>query len=55
MTCPASEDSTTIRKSIPLGTPSEKLEFYSERLAKHFPDDKERPPLPEVDREKRDA
>jgi anaerobic selenocysteine-containing dehydrogenase len=27
-------------------TPSGKLEFYSERLAKHFPDDKERPPLP---------
>jgi trimethylamine-N-oxide reductase (cytochrome c) len=30
----------------PLGTPSHKLEFYSERLAKHFPDDKERPPSP---------
>jgi len=30
----------------PLGTPSGKLEFYSERLAKHFPDDKERPPVP---------
>jgi trimethylamine-N-oxide reductase (cytochrome c) len=30
----------------PLGTPSGKLEFYSERLAKHFPDDKERPPIP---------
>ena len=30
----------------PLPTPSGKLEFYSERLAKHFPDDKERPPLP---------
>ena len=25
----------------PLGTPSKKLEFYSERLAKNFPDDKE--------------
>lgn len=31
----------------PLGTPSRKLEFYSERLAKHFPDDKERPPSPQ--------
>lgn len=30
----------------PLGTPSHKLEFYSERLAKHFPDDQERPPSP---------
>jgi trimethylamine-N-oxide reductase (cytochrome c) len=30
----------------PLGTPSRKLEFYSERLAKHFPDDKERAPIP---------
>jgi molybdopterin guanine dinucleotide-containing S/N-oxide reductase-like protein len=30
----------------PLKTPSGKLEFYSERLAKHFPDDKERPPVP---------
>jgi anaerobic selenocysteine-containing dehydrogenase len=30
----------------PLSTPSGKLEFYSERLAKHFPDDKERPPIP---------
>jgi len=30
----------------PLPTPSGKLEFYSERLAKHFPDDKERPPMP---------
>ncbi len=30
----------------PLPTPSGKLEFYSERLAKYFPDDKERPPLP---------
>ncbi len=30
----------------PLPTPSGKLEFYSERLAKHFPDDKERPPAP---------
>jgi trimethylamine-N-oxide reductase (cytochrome c) len=30
-----------------LGTPSKKLEFYSERLAKHFPDDKERPPSPQ--------
>jgi len=30
----------------PLATPSGKLEFYSERLAKHFPDDEERPPIP---------
>ena len=30
----------------PLDTPSGKLEFYSARLAEHFPDDKERPPLP---------
>jgi trimethylamine-N-oxide reductase (cytochrome c) len=30
----------------PLRTPSGKLEFYSERLATHFPDDKERPPIP---------
>jgi len=30
----------------PLPTPSGKLEFYSERLARHFPDDEERPPLP---------
>ena len=30
----------------PLETPSGKLEFYSESLAKHFPDDEERPPIP---------
>jgi molybdopterin guanine dinucleotide-containing S/N-oxide reductase-like protein len=30
----------------PLPTPSGKLEFYSERLAKNFPDDTERPPIP---------
>ncbi len=30
----------------PLATPSGKIEFYSERLAKHFPDDNERPPVP---------
>jgi trimethylamine-N-oxide reductase (cytochrome c) len=30
----------------PLETPSGKIEFYSEKLAKHFPDDKERPPIP---------
>jgi molybdopterin guanine dinucleotide-containing S/N-oxide reductase-like protein len=30
----------------PLPTPSGQLEFYSERLVKHFPDDKERPPMP---------
>ncbi len=31
----------------PLKTPSGKLEFYSERLAENFPDDKERPPSPQ--------
>jgi trimethylamine-N-oxide reductase (cytochrome c) len=30
----------------PMTTPSGKLEFYSESLAKNFPDDKERPPIP---------
>jgi molybdopterin guanine dinucleotide-containing S/N-oxide reductase-like protein len=30
----------------PLPTPSGKLEFYSQRLADYFPDDKERGPLP---------
>ncbi len=30
----------------PLSTPSGKIEFYSERLARNFPDDKERPPVP---------
>src|SRR4030042_1181725 len=30
----------------PLKTPSGKLEFYSQRLAERFPDDKERPPVP---------
>jgi anaerobic selenocysteine-containing dehydrogenase len=30
----------------PLETPSGKLEFYSQRLAEHFPDDEERPPYP---------
>jgi molybdopterin guanine dinucleotide-containing S/N-oxide reductase-like protein len=30
----------------PLRTPSGKLEFYSSRLAEHFPDDRERPPSP---------
>jgi trimethylamine-N-oxide reductase (cytochrome c) len=30
----------------PLSTPSGKLEFYSESLARFFPDDKERPPIP---------
>ena len=30
----------------PLMTPSGKLEFYSQRLAEHFPDDEERPPIP---------
>jgi anaerobic selenocysteine-containing dehydrogenase len=46
------EDPPGIRKFYedpiknPLPTPSGRLEFYSERLAKHFPDDKERPPIP---------
>jgi len=30
----------------PLKTPSGKIEFYSQNLAKHFPDDLERPPVP---------
>jgi molybdopterin guanine dinucleotide-containing S/N-oxide reductase-like protein len=30
----------------PLNTPTGKLEFYSQRLADHFPDDTERPPIP---------
>jgi molybdopterin guanine dinucleotide-containing S/N-oxide reductase-like protein len=30
----------------PLKTPTGKLEFYSERIAKYFPDDVERPPVP---------
>jgi anaerobic selenocysteine-containing dehydrogenase len=30
----------------PLKTPSGKIEIYSQRLAQHFPDDKERPPMP---------
>jgi molybdopterin guanine dinucleotide-containing S/N-oxide reductase-like protein len=33
-------------KKYPLDTPSGKLEIYSERLAKNFPDDKERGPFP---------
>jgi len=31
----------------PLSTPTGKLEFFSQRLADHFPDDKERPPVPQ--------
>ena len=31
----------------PIPTPSGKLEFYSESLARHFPDDTERPPYPQ--------
>lgn len=27
-------------------TPSGKIEFYSQNLAKYFPNDKERPPVP---------
>jgi molybdopterin guanine dinucleotide-containing S/N-oxide reductase-like protein len=30
----------------PLATPTGKIEFYSEALAVHFPDDTERPPVP---------
>jgi trimethylamine-N-oxide reductase (cytochrome c) len=30
----------------PLKTPSGKIEFYSQNLAQHFPDDDERPPVP---------
>ena len=30
----------------PLRTPTGKIEFYSQRLAEHFPDDDERPPVP---------
>jgi anaerobic selenocysteine-containing dehydrogenase len=30
----------------PLRTPSGKIEFYAQNLAKHFPDDKGRPPVP---------
>ena len=30
----------------PIGLPSGKLEFYSDRLAQNFPDDNERGPYP---------
>ncbi|MCB2180317.1 molybdopterin-dependent oxidoreductase [bacterium] len=30
----------------PIDTPSGKIEFYASGLAEHFPDDKERPPVP---------
>jgi len=33
-------------EKVRLKTPSGKIEFYSQNLAKHFPDDKERPPVP---------
>lgn len=33
-------------EKYPLKTPSGKIEFFSQNLAKHFPDDKERPPVP---------
>ncbi|MFC1861601.1 molybdopterin-dependent oxidoreductase, partial [Chloroflexota bacterium] len=33
-------------ESNPLSTPTGKLEFYSARLAEHFPYDEERPPIP---------
>jgi trimethylamine-N-oxide reductase (cytochrome c) len=34
-------------ESHPLTTPSGKIEFYSQSLAEHFPDDRERPPVPQ--------
>ena len=34
-------------ESHPLTTPSGKVEFYSQSLAEHFPDDKERSPVPQ--------
>ncbi|MEM2914995.1 MAG: molybdopterin dinucleotide binding domain-containing protein, partial [Candidatus Bathyarchaeia archaeon] len=37
---------TEFPELCPLKTPSGKVEFYSERLAKHFPGDCERPPIP---------
>ncbi len=46
------DDSPGLRKFYdnpvknPLPTPTGKLEFYSEALAKNFPHDKERPPVP---------
>ncbi|MBN2063012.1 MAG: molybdopterin-dependent oxidoreductase [Deltaproteobacteria bacterium] len=33
-------------ETSPLPTPSGKLEFYSENIARHFPDDHERSPIP---------
>ena len=33
-------------EKYPISTPTGKLEFYSQRLADHFPDDMERPPVP---------
>jgi trimethylamine-N-oxide reductase (cytochrome c) len=33
-------------EKYPLSTPTGKIEIYSQRLADHFPDDKERPPMP---------
>ena len=38
--------STKIPEKHPLETPSGKLEFYSQRLADHYPDDNVRGPLP---------
>ena len=43
---PGMRDFVNDPEKHPLNTPSGKIEFYSERLAKHFPDDKERPPVP---------
>jgi len=39
-------DKTDITPTSGLITPSGKIEFYSQNLAKYFPDDKERPPVP---------
>jgi trimethylamine-N-oxide reductase (cytochrome c) len=33
-------------EKYPLSTPSGKIEFYSQNLARYFPDDEERPPVP---------
>ena len=54
---PEAKDSKEKRRTImgdfyedpekhPLKTPSGKIEFYSQNLAKYFPDDEERPPVP---------
>jgi trimethylamine-N-oxide reductase (cytochrome c) len=40
------EDFCKHPEANPMNTPSGKIEFYSQTLAKHFPDDKGRPPVP---------